>query len=208
MAPVVALDTRRKRPSARPESSARPLAEEPALGPRHGVEVIVYGSPLCPFTRVALDSLSAAAEQVPTRIVFRHLALGEDAPLGELAADFCAAAGEQGATWEAIRWLLRRGVAGLAEPGAFARSAGLDAGRLRADLQRGLGAARHREDARASEVAQTPAVFVAGAELLELAHERLVDRLTEAWLEVDAGADEAALPSSPRPVALRLVSGR
>jgi Na+:H+ antiporter, NhaA family len=148
----------------------------PPLGPGDHVdgpagaplELVMYGDFQCPFCTAAQPILRRVRDRLEGRLrfAFRQFPLREIHPDAERAAQASEAAAAQGAFWpmhDALYGL--RGQLGLADIVAAAARLGLDAERIRADLEAGTYAAAVQEDVDsgiASGVAGTPTFFTGG----------------------------------------------
>ncbi len=149
----------------------------PPLGPDDHVEgapgapleLVMYGDFQCPFCTAAQPILKRVRERLAGRLRFgfRHYPLRELHPDAERAAQAGEAAAAQGAFWpmhDALYGL--RGKLGLEDIVAAAGRIGLDAERMRADLEAGTFAAAVQADVEsghASGVTGTPTFFTGGA---------------------------------------------
>jgi Na+:H+ antiporter, NhaA family len=153
-----------------------PDALTPPLGPGDHVdgpddaplELVMYGDFQCPFCTAAQPILRRVRDRLAGRLrfAFRHYPLRQIHPDAERAAQAGEAAAAQGAFWamhDALYGL--RGRLGLADIVAAAERIGLDAERIRADLEAGTYAAEVQADVEsgdASGVSGTPTFFVNG----------------------------------------------
>ena len=149
---------------------------DPPLGPGDHVqgpagaplELVMYGDFQCPFCTAAQPILTRVRQRLDGRLRFgfRHFPLRERHPDAERAAEASEAAAAQDAFWpmhDALYGL--RGRLGLEDILGAARGIGLDADRIRADLDAGSYAERVRRDvesALATGVGGTPTFFVGG----------------------------------------------
>jgi protein-disulfide isomerase len=149
----------------------------PQLGPGDHVdgppaaplELVMYGDFQCPFCNAAQPILRRVRERLDGRLrfAFRHFPLREIHPDAERAAQASEAAAAQDAFWpmhDALYGL--GGELGLERVIDAAARAGLDAARMRAELDAGRYAERVETDVRsgvAAGVAGTPTFFVNGA---------------------------------------------
>jgi len=149
---------------------------DPPLGPGDHVqgpadaplELVMYGDFQCPFCTAAQPILTRVRQRLDGRLRFgfRHFPLRERHPDAERAAQASEAAAAQDAFWpmhDALYGL--RGRLGLEDILGAARDIGLDADRVRADLDAGTYAERVRRDvesALATGVGGTPTFFVDG----------------------------------------------
>jgi Na+:H+ antiporter, NhaA family len=148
----------------------------PPLGPDDHVdgptdaplELVMYGDFQCPFCTAAQPILRRVRERLGGRLrfAFRQYPLRSLHPDAERAAQASEAAAAQGAFWpmhDALYGL--RGELGLADIVAAAARIGLDAERLRAELEAGTYAAAVQADVdsgNASGVTGTPTFFAGG----------------------------------------------
>lgn len=144
-------------------------AEDQILGAGGGgLELVVYGDFSCPHSTAAAPALASVRAGAANRLLFafRHFP-GPD-PIAWLAAQAAEAAGSQGAFWEMHDRLFESGgafTAGFLR--AHAAALGLNLARFESELESEVHVpriARDVETARASGVAGTPAVFIAGRE--------------------------------------------
>jgi NhaA family Na+:H+ antiporter len=149
---------------------------DPPLGPGDHVqgpadaplELVMYGDFQCPFCTAAQPILARVRQRLDGRLrfAFRHFPLHERHPDAERAAQAGESAAAQDAFWpmhDALYGL--RGQLGTEDILRAARSIGLDADRIRGDLDAGTYAARVQADADsavASGVTGTPTFFVGG----------------------------------------------
>jgi protein-disulfide isomerase len=154
-----------------------PDALTPPLGPGDHVdgpadaplELVMYGDFQCPFCTAAQPILRRVRERLAGRLrfAFRQFPLRELHPDAERAAQASEAAAAQDAFWpmhDALYGL--RGQLGAADIVAAAQRIGLDAERIRAELEAGTYAEAVAEDVesgRAGGVSGTPTFFVNGA---------------------------------------------
>src|SRR5436190_24329202 len=125
----------------------------PPVGPRdHAVglanapvTLVEYGDFECPFCGRAYPELKQVLRRVggKVRFVFRHFPLSEEHPHAQHAAEVAEAAGAQGKVWE-MHDLLYQRQAALADEDLvrYARELGLDAERVRRELDAHVHAAR------------------------------------------------------------------
>jgi Na+:H+ antiporter, NhaA family len=148
----------------------------PPLGPRDHVagspdaplELVMYGDFQCPFCTAAQPILRRVRERLDRRLrfAFRQYPLRELHPDAERAAQAGEAAAAQGAFWamhDALYGL--RGRLGAGDIVAAAERIGLDAERIRADLDAGTYAAEVQADVESGDaggVTGTPTFFVNG----------------------------------------------
>jgi protein-disulfide isomerase len=142
-------------------------AERDHWGGGDGVVILEYGDYECPYSRQAFRNIERLQAQDSTlRFAFRHFPLTEIHPHALAAAGVAEAAAAQGLFWEMHELLFARQKAlGEDDLFAYARQAGLDEARLRADLDRDEVWERVREDADSAEAAGargTPTLFIAG----------------------------------------------
>jgi protein-disulfide isomerase len=149
---------------------------DPPLGPRDHVdgpddaplELVMYGDFQCPFCNAAQPILRRVRDRLEGRLrfAFRHFPLRDVHPDAQRAAEASEAAAAQGEFWAMHDALYAaRGVLGLDAVLAAARSVGLDAERVRAELADGAYTGRVEEDmrsGRAAGVMGTPTFFVNG----------------------------------------------
>jgi protein-disulfide isomerase len=151
-----------------------PLA--PPLGPDDHVdgpadaplELVMYGDFQCPFCTAAQPILRRVRDRLAGRLrfAFRQYPLRELHPDAERAAQASEAAAAQGAFWpmhDALYGL--RGQLGLEHIVAAAARIGLDAPRIRAELEAGTHAWRVQEDVESGDaggVTGTPTFFANG----------------------------------------------
>lgn len=148
----------------------------PLVGPRDHVlgmvdapvTLVEYGDFECPFCGSAYPELKRvlAALGPKVRFVFRHFPLSDEHPHAQHAAEVAEAAGVQGKFWEMHDLLYRRQEA-LADEhlAAYADQLGLDAHRVKRELEAHVHAARVREDFLSgvrSGVSGTPRFFING----------------------------------------------
>jgi len=153
----------------------RPLLTPPvgprdhALGPANApVTLVEYGDFECPFCGRAYPELKQVLRRVgnKVRFVFRHFPLSEEHPHAQHAAEVAEAAAAQGKFWE-MHDLLYQRQAALADEDLvpYARELGLDAERVRRELDAHVHAARVKQDVVsgiASGVTGTPRFFING----------------------------------------------
>ncbi len=148
----------------------------PPLGPADHVdgppdaplELVMYGDFQCPFCTAAQPILRRVRDRLDGRLrfAFRHYPLRSVHPDAERAAQASEAAAAQGAFWpmhDALYAL--RGRLGPDDVVAAAAGLGLDADRVRAELESGAHAARVQADVESGDaggVAGTPTFFVNG----------------------------------------------
>lgn len=148
----------------------------PPLGPDDHVEgppdarleLVMYGDFQCPFCTAAQPILRRVRERLDGRLrfAFRQYPLRELHPDAERAAQASEAAAAQDAFWpmyDALYGL--RGRLGLDDIVAAAARIGLDAGRMREELEAATYAAAVQEDVEsgaASGVTGTPTFFTGG----------------------------------------------
>ena len=129
----------------------------PPLGPADHVagpadaplELVMYGDFQCPFCTAAQPILRRVRDRLDGRLRFayRHFPLRSKHPDAERAAQASEAAAAQGAFWEMHDALYGlRGRLGLEDVVAAAASLGLDAARVRVELEAGTHAARVQAD--------------------------------------------------------------
>jgi protein-disulfide isomerase len=147
------------------QPAGRPLNERgPSDAPVTVVEFCTYDSDACSRLDIVLDAvLSEFGERV--RLVFRHVP-ADDTPAASLRYRAALAAGQQGQFWPMHALLMaNRQRATPVDIPLMARQLGLEAERFRADLDGAdaiAAAASDRNEARASNVATTPALLVNG----------------------------------------------
>jgi Na+:H+ antiporter, NhaA family len=149
----------------------------PALGPDDHVdgpadaplELVMYGDFQCPFCTAAQPILKRVRERLDGRLrfAFRQFPMRALHPDAERAAEASEAAAAQGAFWpmhDALYAL--RGQLGLTDIVAAAGRVGLDAGRIRAEVEAGTYAPEVQADVdsgKASGVTGTPTFFAGGS---------------------------------------------
>jgi protein-disulfide isomerase len=148
----------------------------PPLGPDDHVdgppdaplELVMYGDFQCPFCTAAQPILRRVRDRLGDRLrfAFRHYPVRERHPDAERAAQASEAAAAQGAFWEMHDALYAlRGRLGVEDIAGAATALGLDAERLRAELEAGIHAARVQADVESGDaggVPGTPAFFANG----------------------------------------------
>jgi protein-disulfide isomerase len=153
-----------------------PVLLTPPLGPDDHVDgpphaaltLVMYGDFQCPYCSAAQPIVRRVRDRLGSqlRYAFRHLPLPHLHPDAQRAAEASEAAAAQGAFWPMHDALYaRRGRLGLDDVLIAAREAGVDAERVRADLESRVHAdrvARDVESARASGVTGTPGFFANG----------------------------------------------
>ena len=148
----------------------------PPLGDRDHVdgppdaplELVMYGDFQCPFCTAAQPILRRVRERLgdQLRFAYRHYPVRSRHPDAERAAEASEAAAAQGAFWpmhDALYGL--RGRLGTDDVVGAAARLGLDADRVRAELEAGTYADRVQEDVDSGDaggVAGTPTFFVNG----------------------------------------------
>jgi protein-disulfide isomerase len=140
-----------------------------ALGPANApVTLVEYGDFECPFCGRAYPELKQVLRRVKgkVRFVFRHFPVSDEHPHAQHAAEVAEAAAAQGKFWE-MHDLLYQRQAALADEDLvrYARELGLDAERVRRELDAHVRAARVHEDVvsgTASGVTGTPRFFING----------------------------------------------
>jgi len=152
-------------PLLTPPVAPRDHALGPATAP---VTLVEYGDFECPFCGRAYPELKQVLRRVggKVRFVFRHFPLSEEHPHAQHAAEVAEAAAAQGKFWE-MHDLLYQRQAALADEDLvrYARELGLDAERVRRELQAHTHAARVKQDVAsgiASGVTGTPRFFING----------------------------------------------
>jgi protein-disulfide isomerase len=149
---------------------------DPPLGPGDHVEgppdapleLVMYGDFQCPFCSAAQSILRRVRDRLDGRLrfAFRHFPLPEVHPDAERAAEASEAAAAQGAFWEMHDALYGAGgELGLERIIALAEGLGLDAQRIRSELDAGTHAGRVAADVAAGRTAGvkgTPGFFVNG----------------------------------------------
>ena len=131
------------------------------------VTVLEYGDFECPYCGRAEPAVrDLLADFGDVRYVWRHLPLTDVHPHASIAAQAAEAAAEQGAFWELHDLMLdhQRALRTVDLIG-YAEDLGLDAGRFRDDLERGVGTTHIAEDvdsADLSGVSGTPTFFING----------------------------------------------
>jgi protein-disulfide isomerase len=129
----------------------------------------MYGDFQCPYCTAAQGTLRRVRERLGDRLsfVFRHLPLSQIHPDAQRAAEASEAAAAQDAFWPMHDALYAaRGALGEDDIVGIAARIGLDADRVRAELQDGTHAARvdrDAEDARRMALPGTPSFFANGA---------------------------------------------
>jgi len=148
----------------------------PPLGPGDHVdgpedaplELVMYGDFQCPFCTAAQPILRRVRERLDGRLrfAFRHFPLPEVHPDAERAAEASEAAAAQGAFWPMHDALYgARGQLEQAAVVALAAELGIDADRVREELEDRTHSARVARDAesgRTGGVAGTPTFFANG----------------------------------------------
>ena len=139
------------------------------LGPADAVVTLVeYGDFECPFCGRAYPDLKRVLRQLggKVRFVFRHFPLSAEHPHAQHAAEVAEAAAAQGKFWEMHDLLYQRQAALTDEDLLkYARELGLDAARVRRELDTHVHAARVEEDVASgmrSGVTGTPRFFING----------------------------------------------
>lgn len=133
------------------------------------LELVMYGDFGCPYCAAAQSILRRVRDRLDGRLrfAFRHMPLPDVHPDAQLAAEASEAAAAQRAFWPMHdRLYASRGRLGFEDLVAHAATLGLDAERVRRELNDGTHAARvarDEADARAAGVRGTPAFFVNGA---------------------------------------------
>ena len=149
---------------------------DPPLGPDDHVdgppgaplELVMYGDFQCPFCTAAQPILARVRGRLGDRLRFgfRQFPLREAHPDAERAAQASEAAAAQGAFWPMYDALYAlRGRLGLEDVVGAARAAGIDAEKVRAEVEAGAWAAAVQADVDAglaTGVAGTPTFFVNG----------------------------------------------
>jgi len=138
-------------------------------GPENApLTLVEYGDFQCPHCRNAFPIVKKVQQQLGTRLrfVFRNFPLSQIHPEAEHAAEAAEAAGAQGAFWQMHDRLFERQFAleddNLVE---YAQELGLDADRLRGELDAGTYRAKVRDDFMSgvkSGVNGTPTFFING----------------------------------------------
>ena len=153
-----------------------PSALTPPLGPGDHVdgaldgplELVMYGDFQCPYCAAAQSMVRRTRERLDGRLrfAFRHLPLHDLHPLAQKAAEASEAAAAQGAFWPMHdRLYAARGRLTVDDLVGHAAELGLDAERVRGELEAGTHAervARDESSAREAGVQATPAFFVNG----------------------------------------------
>jgi len=148
----------------------------PPLGPDDHVagppdaplELVMYGDFQCPFCTAAQPILRRVRDRLGDRLRFayRHYPVRDRHPDAERAAQASEAAAAQGAFWEMHDALYGlRGRLGLDDVVAAAAGIGLDAERVRAEIEAGVHAARVQADVESGNkggVPGTPTFFANG----------------------------------------------
>ena len=153
-----------------PDSLTPPLGPgDHVAGPGDApLELVMYGDFQCPFCSAAQPILSRVRDRLDGRLrfAFRHFPLDELHPDARQAAEAAEAAAAQGAFWEMHDALYGlRGQLGRDAVVGAAAGLGLDADRVRTELEAGAHAARvaaDEESARASGVGGTPTFYANG----------------------------------------------
>ncbi len=149
---------------------------DPPIGPddhiRGGAdapyELVMYGDFECPYCAAAQRILARVFDRMgdELRFVFRHLPLAELHPHAQHAAEASEAAAAQGAFWEMHDALFAgRGHLTDRDLAEHARSIGLDAQRVAAELESHVHAPRVQRDldsAARAGLSGTPSFFVNG----------------------------------------------
>ena len=136
--------------------------------PGADLELVMYGDFECPYCVAAQRVLARVERRLEGRLllVFRHFPLEARHPHALHAAQAAEAAAAQGAFWEMHDALYAaRGRLGDDDLVALARDLGLDAERVRAELEQGTHAERVARDVaagRAAGVTGTPGFFANG----------------------------------------------
>jgi len=138
-------------------------------GPENApLTLVEYGDFQCPHCRNAFPIVKQVQQQLGARLrfVFRNFPLSQIHPEAEHAAEAAEAAGAQGAFWQMHDRLFERQFAleddNLVE---YAKELGLDADRLRGELDAGTYRAKVRDDFMSgvkSGVNGTPTFFING----------------------------------------------
>jgi len=138
-------------------------------GPENApLTLVEYGDFQCPHCRNAFPIVKKVQQQLGARLrfVFRNFPLSQIHPEAEHAAEAAEAAGAQGAFWQMHDRLFERQFAldddSLVE---YAQELGLDADRLRGELDAGTYRAKVRDDFMSgvkSGVNGTPTFFING----------------------------------------------
>jgi Na+:H+ antiporter, NhaA family len=145
------------------------LGDHVAGPPEAPLELVMYGDFQCPYCTAAQGTLRRVRERLGDRLrfVFRHLPLTEIHPDAQRAAEASEAADAQGAFWPMHDALYAaRGALGEDDIARAAARIGLDADRIRAELQDGTHTARverDAQDARRMALPGTPSFFANGA---------------------------------------------
>jgi protein-disulfide isomerase len=143
--------------------------DDHADGPHDApLELVMYGDFQCPFCTAAQPILRRVRDRLQGRLrfAFRQFPLRRLHPDAERAAQASEAAAAQGAFWamhDALYGL--RGQLGIEDIVAAAARIGLDAERIRADVEAGTYAAEVQADVEsgaASGVTGTPTFFTGG----------------------------------------------
>jgi protein-disulfide isomerase len=132
------------------------------------LELVMYGDFQCPFCTAAQPILRRVRDRLDGRLrfAFRHYPVRSLHPDAERAAQASEAAAAQGAFWpmhDALYGL--RGRLGLEDVVGAAATLGLDATRVREELEAGTHAARVQADVESGDaggVTGTPAFFANG----------------------------------------------
>jgi protein-disulfide isomerase len=138
-------------------------------GPAQAQVVLVeYGDFQCPYCARAHKALTALQRQHGARLalVYRHLPLSDLHPLAQTAAEAAEAAGAQGKFWEMHDALFdNQDMLDEEALPAIPASLGLDAARLRKELDSGIHRERvqaHAQSAREHGASGTPTFFING----------------------------------------------
>ena len=132
------------------------------------LELVMYGDFECPFCTAAQGIVDRVRARLgdDLRFVFRHFPIAAVHPHAQPAAEAAEAAAAQGAFWAMHDALFAaRGRLGTDDLVRHARGLGLDADRVRAELEAGTHAARVAHDqatGEASGVTGTPAFYANG----------------------------------------------
>jgi Na+/H+ antiporter NhaA len=149
---------------AYPVDPERDHIRGPAEAP---VTVLEYGDFECPYCGRAEPAVrDLLADFGDVRYVWRHLPLTDVHPHASMAAQAAEAAAEQGVFWELHDLMLdHQRALRSADLIGYAEDLGLDVGRFRDDLERGVGTTHIAEDvdsADLSGVSGTPTFFING----------------------------------------------
>ena len=152
-----------------PELTPPLSAEDHVDGPeRAELELVMYGDFQCPYCAAAYPIVRRIRDQLAGRLLFgfRHFPLRDIHPDAERAAEAAEAAADQGAFWEMHdRMYESNGALSRDDLIDYTAELGLDSGRVAAEIDSSVHAARVRRDVDnglASGVTGTPSFFVGG----------------------------------------------